>query len=97
MDDKPFKLPHLKLLLEQLEHTDMVGGALTRRIIKQYISQLIEYQQVIHDTKIMIEALKSAQNTDFADSWYNCMSIDEVLVKKALETSTAQFIESLHG
>lgn len=87
-----FSLAQLKELEVQLEGKGMVGGDLARRLIKQQIAQITEYQKVIRDTKIMYQTLTDSINfidhpDDRAD-W-------EMKRNIALETPTAKFLEGL--
>lgn len=90
-----FSLEQLKELQVQLEGKGMVGGDLARRLIKQQITQLQEYQKVVRDTRLMWEALKDIDFWYMNDGALVEVTVDEDLVHKALETPTAKLLEEL--
>lgn len=87
-----FSLQQLKELEKQLEGKAFVGSEIALRLLKQFSNQLAEYQKVIQDYKLLYKTLKDC--TDNSEDHCNYL-IDKESVRKALETSTGKFLESL--
>lgn len=91
-----FSLSDLKELSKQLENVEMVGGDLVRRILRQYEKQLLEYQSIVKDVRVMWKALRDIEFFHMDDGSLVESVVDKDLVEKALKTPTAKFLESLN-
>jgi hypothetical protein len=87
-----FTIQTLEELKDKIKDAKLVSADVTRKVIEQLIQQKKEYIQVAQDCKIMWEALETC------DIGYNSAGDCEyyyssALVKKAMNTSTAKFLE----
>lgn len=96
-DKETFSLSQLQELASQTKDMDMIGGDLWRRILSQYLKQLQEYQIVIRDCRVMMEALQSCDIDYCGPNESKCQVYDYKLVEKAINTPTAKLLQSLNA